>query len=71
MPVYLEYGLMRMTERKVTKADVESVLTTEVKPPRPARAKGGTVRTGFAADGKLLEVVLTQHGEVLNVLWPE
>ncbi len=59
-----------MQERGVTEADVESALAHEVRPPRQGNRPGRLIKCGFALDGRIIEVVLNQQGDVVNVLIP-
>lgn len=57
-----------MAQRAVTEEDVEAALEQEVAPPRPGNRPGRLVRRGLDANGRILEVVLNEHGQVVNVL---
>lgn len=66
----LSYARMRMAQRGVTEADVVAALEQEVAPPRPGNRPGRLIRCGLDAGGRRLDVVLNEHGEVVNVLRP-
>ncbi len=61
---------MRMEQRGVSEADVVRALEQEVLPPRPASRRGRLIRTGFDTQGRMIEVVVNEHGDVVNVLLP-
>ena len=70
MPEIVGYARMRMAERGVSEADVEAALQQEVRPPRPGNRAGRIIRCGLDANGRILEVVMNEHGDVVNVLRP-
>jgi hypothetical protein len=67
---FLDYARKRMAERAVSEADVEFALSQEVRPPRAAHRHGHIIRCGFDTSGSLLEVIVNEHGEVMNVFRP-
>lgn len=66
----LPYARIRMEQRDITDADVNSALELETQPPRPSNRIGRMIRRGFDAEGRLLDVVLNEHGEVVNTFRP-
>ena len=67
----LDYARMRMAQRKVSEADVSSALERETAPPRRGNRPGRIIKRGLDTSGHPLEVVLNEHGEVINVLIPK
>jgi hypothetical protein len=70
VPDILGYAWMRMAQRGITEADVVAALEHEVAPPRPGNRPGRLVRCGLDAQGRKLEVVLNDHGQVVNAFRP-
>lgn len=64
------YAWMRMEQRGVSEADVDAALAQEVAPPRSANRPRRLIRRGLDTSGRILEVVLNDHGQVVNVLRP-
>ena len=67
----LDYARMRMAQRGVSVADVEAALAQEVRPPRAANRPGRVIKCGLDTSGRLLKVIVNEHGEVVNVLVPQ
>ena len=64
------YARMRMAERGISEADVDAALLQEVGPPRPGNRPGRLVRSGLDTDGRILDVVMNEHGQLVNAFRP-
>jgi len=71
VPEILAYARKRMDQRGVTEAAVIAAFEQEARPRRKGNRPGRTIVCGLDTDGRLLEIVVNEHGEVVNVLVPK
>jgi hypothetical protein len=63
---FSDYARRRMQERGVLEDDVYSALANRVGPERSGRIPGSTVVRGLDTRGTLLDVIVSDLGEILN-----
>ena len=68
MPEFTRYAQMRMEQRGVTEADVESALSHRVGPDKPGKRRGRREILGIDTRGEILKVIVNELNEVVNVL---